>query len=375
MKKLFIISSSLLVLFLIFLLAYNIAFRKSPEAKTNSIVSGESEDEQNSSIYGKIKPVVDESVIGFFLDKKNEELFFYSSLDGKAWRTDLEGERRRNFSSEESIGLMDALWSPGGGKAIAVFSQGGWHKNFFLHEEGGTKITKLGAGTDTVAWDNLGAKIIYKYFDEDTKAQSINIANPDGSDWKKIADTRFTDVAIAPIPKTSLVSFWNKGKAQEPTELSVVGMNGGEAKIIFSGKTGVDYEWSPNGERAIVSHLKEQGNGSMTTGLIDINGSYVELGIPTMASKMEWSLDSKHVYYALPSIPDGAVMPDDYDSGKFKSTDTFWKINTQSGEKTRLIDLAEIKGAYDAGSLTLSPSEDALYFVNKVDGKIYTLDF
>lgn len=112
----------------------------------------------------------------------------------------------------------------------------------------------------------------------------------------------------------------------------------------------------------------------MTLGLISMNGSYQELGIPTIASKCVWSQDGKTVYYALPGgIPDGSVMPNDYQENKFNTTDTFWKINVITGEKERVIEAGEIKEKYDSSNMFLSATEDAIYFVNRTDQKLYRI--
>lgn len=372
MRKLFIISSSFLVVAMIFLVAYNVAFKKESTVK---------EDVANMVADIKfpaktaIKPITDEAATGIYLDKENEKIVFYSAVNGKVWQIDFDGEKKKGVSNEELVGLENALWSPDGKKVISIFKYDDQNKNFFFYNYDDKKGAKLNGGVDAISWDNSGNKIIYKYFNADSGEKSINVSNPDGTGWKKIADTDFRDVFVAPIPQTSLISFWNKGKVQEETNLSTVGINGGEVKKIFSGKTGADYKWSANGAKAIVSYVKDASKGIMTTGLININGAYTELGIPTLVSKMEWSLDNKHIYYALPAIPAGATMPDDYKAGKFKSTDTFWKINTETGEKERLIDLENINGAYDASQMFLAPSENTLFFVNRNDGLLYKLSF
>ena len=109
-------------------------------------------------------------------------------------------------------------------------------------------------------------------------------------------------------------------------------------------------------------------------GMITINGEYYELGIPTIVSKCVWSSDNKEVYYALPGgIPEKSVMPNDYQEGKFTTEDTFWKVEVSSGKKERIVNTEEIKEKYDSSNLFLSPTRSALYFVNKIDGKLYRI--
>ena len=66
-------------------------------------------------------------------------------------------------------------------------------------------------------------------------------------------------------------------------------------------------------------------------------------------------------------------MPDDYQNNKFNTSDTFWKMDIATGEKERIIEAVDIKEKYDSSSLFLSATEDALYFINKRDHKLYRI--
>lgn len=366
MKNFFIVSASLLLISAIFLLAYNIAFKKSEIEKSGS--ENKKERVFSELKKGKIYSVTEEKVVGkAFLDRKNEKISYYSAESGDVFEIDLDGRNKRSFSVQEATGLREVEWSLGGDKALLNMTYGYRYFDFTTK-----KNIQLKSGVDTVAWNNDGTRIFYKYFEQGENQRSINVSDPDGGNWKKLSDIGFRDVMIAPVPQTSMVSFWNKGRAGQNSEFFMVGAEGGEAKKIFSGKNGADFKWSPNGKKAFVSHLKEQGG--LTTALIDTEGFYEELGIPTISSKIVWSLDSRYIFYALPSYASDALMPDDYKSGKIKTTDTFWKINTENGEKTRLIKLEDIGGEYDADELFLSPSENLMFFTNRKDGKIYRLE-
>ncbi|KKU55838.1 MAG: hypothetical protein UY41_C0005G0017 [Candidatus Moranbacteria bacterium GW2011_GWE1_49_15] len=369
MKKLFIVSASLLVLASLFLLAYNIAFKKertengsAPEKKAANFSSSE----KKKGIYA----VSEESAMGIFLDSGNEKIKYYSAENGNVFEVDLDGKNKRIISEDAIVGLEDIKWSPTGDRVISKIGE-----KYFYYDYKSKKGTGLKSGLDTIAWDNTGTKIFYKFFEAASGERSINISNPDGSDWRKLASTGHRDVEIAPVPQTSEVSFWNSGRQGEETSLEAVSVNGGEVRKLMSAKKGADYKWSPNGSRAIVGFVKDGSTSGITTGIINTRGEYVELGIPTLASKMVWSLDNKHVYYALPSIPQNSTMPDDYKSEKITTADTFWKVNVETGESKRLVELNEITGEYDATNLFLSPSEIALFFLNRLDGKIYRLDF
>jgi len=227
----------------------------------------------------------------------------------------------------------------------------------------------------------MGDKIIYKYYDGKTKKWTLNIADSDASNWKELTGLEYQNMRIIQIPHSSLISFWNAANSFEETNFSIVSMMGGEKKTIFSKKFGADYLWSPNGERVLVSSVENKGGSRLNLAVMNSHGGeYSNLGTPTMASKCVWSGDNTTAYCAFPgNIPESAVMPNDYQEGKIQTKDTFWKINTAAGgKKERVVeieDLNAIQISFDAKNLFLSSDEEALFFVNSYDGRLYRINF
>jgi len=376
MKKVFIISLVLLVVVLFFLGIYNFAFKKStpivaqPATQENPTDVKKITDQETPE---KISVISSQPVLGPFFDKKSGTISYYSAKDGTVWTVNADGSGEKQIVSKTLDGLKNVLWSPDHSKVLTTFEKNG-QQSFYQYDYNTNKGTQLKNGLDTVAWDNTGAKIFYKYYDSTTQKRSINIADPDGSGWQKIADTEFKNVSISPVPSTSNVSFWNFPNADEETQLTIVGAVGGEPNVILKGKFGADYLWSPDGTQALVSSLASNDSKMTTLGLVTVNGQYHDLAIPTIVSKCVWSNDGKSIYYALPgAIPDNARMPNDYQDNKFMTDDTFWKIDITTGEKSRLINASEINGKYDSSDLFLSATESDLYFINRSDQKLYKI--
>jgi hypothetical protein len=372
MKKLFIISAVLLVVVLVFLGIYNIAFK--PKAITVEEIKNQTPAETKNSAE-KISAVSDVPVMGVYLDKANEKLRYYSKKNGTVWESELDGTNKQVIESVELSGLKSVQWTANGQATISEFFKDGNH-SYYQYNHDKAVGSSLDEGVDYAVWSNTGNNIIYKYYDRKAKKRSLNLADPDGKNWKKLADLDFLKVSISSIPQTSLISFWNYPSANEETKLSKVGIIGGDSAVFFSGRYGADFLWSPDGTKALVSSLAYKGGSRMTTGLLNMQGEYQDLNIPTLANKATWSADGKSIYYALPvEIPQNAVMPDDYQSEKINTKDTFWKVNVETGKKDRLIEPEEINADYDATNLILANDEGSLYFVNRRDGLLYRLKF
>lgn len=376
MKKVFIISGILLGVTLFILVAYNFAFKKSidnsqtkPKEQTTMptqpIVEKKNE---------KITLVSNEPVLGGVADKKTEKILYYSALNGSIWQMDSDGTNTEQITSSKLTGLVNVAWSPDKTKVLTTFSKDG-KLTFFSYDNLKKAGVQLKDGLDNTVWDSFGAKIFYKYYDSTNKKRSLNIANPDGSNWLTLVDNLpYRDLSIAVVPLTSMVSFWNFPNVAEESSLQIVSTAGGEAKSVLNGKLGADYQWSPDGKQALVSSLISKENRVITLGLVDLLGDYRDLGIPTLVSKCSWSVDNKTIFCALPGgIPAGSNMPNDYQEKKFTTQDTFWKINITTGNKERVVELADIKESYDASNLFLSPTENSLFFTNRRDGKLYRI--
>lgn len=375
MKKIFIISLVLLALTLFFLGIYNFAFKKEkPIQADKNIVEKEILPAQSIPVsMQKITPVSNQGVIGSAYDKKNKSLLYYSYQDGTTWKSDMDGKNLQSVSKTKLSGLKNVSWSPDRTKVLTTLNSE-QSDSFYMYDTVSDKAVKLKEGLDTVVWDNMSSKIFYKYYDKETNERTLNVANPDGSEWQKLTDLSFRNVSIAQIPMTSVISFWNFPNSNEETLLQTINISGGQPKTIFTGKYGADYLWSPDGAIALVSHVDKE-IGTLMLGTVDLEGTYFDLGIPTLASKCVWSKNGKTVYYALAgSLPEDALVPEDYLNGKINSKDTFWKLDLTTGKKERIIEPEEINAQFDASNLFVSSEEDYLYFENRLDKKLYRIE-
>lgn len=375
LKKVFIFSSLGLALLLFFGGIYLLLFKPAPK-KTNPPAASESPlpAEKKSVAAEKMAPLSDEPVLAPTLNEDGSALKYYSRKDQGFYELSFDGQIRTLILKKELPATTDILWSPGKNQALLKISAGSLGPQTIFFDFATQKETRLSEKLGNPVWQN-SQKIIYRYFDPAKKELTLNLANPDGTHWKKLADLDFSQVFSASLPQSGSISFWKAPDAYEESTLYSVSPLSTEKKIIFQGKFGANFLWNSQGSLALVSHTTEKAGKKMQLALINNNGGeYKNLEIPTLISKCAWSKDGQTVYYALPgSIPENAILPNDYYSQKFFTADTFWKVNVLTGEKTRLIDLNKISAQVDAKNLFLSPDEGLLFFVNRVDGKLYRI--
>ncbi len=377
MKKLFAISLGLFLVTLLFLGVYNFAFKNNPSNPVADETKQKEAKEKADKAFSEnlstkpLERVTDTKASGAtalggnFIAFFNEKSLKKASLGGGA--------------EEEIVGnlpgtLVRATWSPDKSAVLALLStEGGsrWH----LIRLGDRSVTLLKAGLASPSWSNIGERIFYFYTDPGNGQTGLNSAKPDGSEWKGIAKSPINNPYIATVPSGISVSFWNRPNAFEETALYTVAMTGGTPKKIFDKKFGGNYLWSPDGTKLLVSSVNEKGGSDARLGIANQQGGeYHTLQAPTLISKAAWSKDSKTIYYALPtSMPQDAVLPNDYFDKPIHTRDSFWKMDTETGRSERVIASEDIPGDHDSIDLFLDPEEAFLFFTDRNDGKLYRI--
>lgn len=380
-KNIFIISSILLFLVLVFYGIYNFTFddlgklKKSETEKTNQEKTEKNlKDAENN----KIVAITDEPVIGAALSSDGERIRFYNKDSGNVVDVSFDGSIRNTIFENDLKDLLDVVWSPDRKFVISSFGDN-LEKKFYLYSYITRKSVELKQGIEHVIWNNQGDKIIYKYFNENSKERSINISRPNGKEWRKLVDLndKFRKVSFAHVPQTLFVSYWNYPDSFSETSLNKISLleeRDNSSQELLRGRFGANYLWSPNGRKLLVSSV-EKGSNKLKLEIGDVDsGDYRDLMAPTLTDKCIWLKDNKSVLCAMPSkIPDGSVMPNDYQDKKIFTKDTFWKIDTENGKKERIVELENLEEEYDASKLILSPKENLLFFTNRLDDKIYMI--
>lgn len=376
MKKLFIIFVILFALSLIFLGVYYLGFNDSSNHNSSDEVSifNKITSDDNDIPNQMITQITEGKIIAPALTTGGGRIRYVNAENGSIEEIDLSGTNKKILFENNFTGIRHVAWSTDRQKLLM---QSATNKAYHVFDiEDGTK-EPFKNNVDNAVWTTSGNRVLYKYFEEKSKERSLNIANADGSDWKKIAPLEIRNASFTQIPRSASVLYWNTGSAHAKSDLRSIGIVGiSESKKIGMEPFGADYLPSPNGEYILLSALTEEAGDKMRLSLMNQNGGELRaLDIPTFLSKAIWSKDSSTIFYALSNIaPDGTLLPDDYQNEKFMTRDSFWKVDVQSGQKERLIPLNTISQEYDAINLFLSPIEDTLFFVNRYDDQLYRLD-
>jgi len=153
-------------------------------------------------------------------------------------------------------------------------------------------------------------------------------------------------------------------------------LEGGKPAYFIGDYYGLNILYSPEGNKAIISYTVYRAGTKTELALIE-EGKYgtKELEMSTIIEKCVWSKDNIYLFCAVPApLRDEIVMPDDWYAERVSTRDTFLKINTATSQKTKLAGAEEFSVSYDATGLFLSEEENELFFTNRRDGRLYSID-
>lgn len=189
----------------------------------------------------------------------------------------------------------------------------------------------------------------------------------------KVADTPLTQVIID-WPEANTVTVATKASAAASGYFYSIDIRNGVMKKIAGSIRGLTGKLSKDATKLIYS----SGNlNTIRTFLVNVkDSSSEEVIFRTLADKCIWSaLRKSEVYCAVPSeIPD-AIYPDDWYSGKVSFIDQIWHLDAATGEVHLLANLLDLSDKLmDATDLALDPNENYLYFINKRDLTLWSLD-
>lgn len=376
-KKIFFISLFLFILFLIIWIAYSFSFKKDVSNPTvpNAPATEELDQalEEVAPASTKIENPLSEEV-GGIVTGPNGDMYYYSFSDEQLKKSNFEGKDKQVLLSNLPGSVERLVWSPGRDQVLIGLRQGGTLR--FHHLELSTKtLTPLKPAISRVAWSQNGEKIYYQYTNTNGE-RTLDTANPNGSDFSTILTLGTIDHFIGAIPQSGRVAFWTRPTGLETSILESTEKDGSDRKTLLTNRYGADYLWSPNGKYILFSSLRARATSDISLALMNENGGEIrDLGIPTLVSKATWSKDSKTIYYALPGgLSTESVLPNDYYQKPLYSDDTFWKIDIETGQKTRLVELTEGSPLLDSSDLFLSNREDYLFFTDRKSKKLYRIE-
>lgn len=187
-------------------------------------------------------------------------------------------------------------------------------------------------------------------------------------------------VSVFNSPFTEWISQWAGNDKIFLTTKASYGVDGSIFSLDTTNKTITKILGGSSGFTTLVNNNATSilYNESVLTGpklrLFDTTKhSSKELNAYGLPEKCVWSSDNINVYCAIPNTIFGNQYPDAWYQGLVSFDDYFVKINTKTGDKATIANSAN-EVAVDGTHLFLDDKETTLFFTNKKDSTLWSLD-
>lgn len=195
---------------------------------------------------------------------------------------------------------------------------------------------------------------------------------------KPFKDTKKTQVWSSSL--TEWLSQWvtdqkvyltTKASASVDGSLFSLNIANGVLTKVFGGVKGLTTLANKDGSLVLYS---SSISGGSRLGIFNTkNHTAIEISLYSLPEKCVWSSDAIHVYCAVPSDMGSREYPDSWYQGLVSFNDHFVRIDTSTGSTNTIADSLSATPV-DATHLFLDDKEGQIFFTNKKDSTLWSLD-
>lgn len=196
----------------------------------------------------------------------------------------------------------------------------------------------------------------------------------DGSGAAQIFTTPITQVNVD-WPSDNVIAITTKGAADERGYLYFVDPKTGVWKKIVGPLPGLSAKVSTDAKKVFLSVAGNSNN--IISSIYDVaQKKGTDAVVRTLADKCIWGNFYKEmVYCGVPSQPVSGTYPDDWYKGTVSFIDKIWQENSTTGEIKLISSIVDTSDrVIDAFSLGLDSKDNFLFFMNKNDLSLWSLD-
>lgn len=200
------------------------------------------------------------------------------------------------------------------------------------------------------------------------------VSSFDGKGMTKLFSTPLTQVNVD-WPAPDAITLTTKGSATASGFMYFVSPKTGTWKKVVGPKMGLSAKANHDGKH--VAYSAVTSDGSIETNILNIStGKVTDAFVKTLIDKCAWGNFYKDLLYcAAPTQEPDGVLPDDWYLGKTSTIDKIWQVSASTGELKALPSLLDqADRAIDAFNLGLDNRDNYLFFMNKTDLSLWSLD-
>ncbi|TSC95815.1 MAG: Uncharacterized protein Athens101426_586 [Parcubacteria group bacterium Athens1014_26] len=319
-----------------------------------------------TDLSSKLKMVFDDKIFDYWINSKTNTIYYLGDSGQISKISASDTSQKGEIVNSQNINQLNKVMpSPDGAMAVAEFN---YPKlpTFSIFDTATNAWQPLPPNIIAVAWspdskklaylenkDNTGRIAIYDIASKKTQ-EVIKMTQKDlGLSWVKNDEMLFYETPSANIA-TSLYSLNTTNKTIKP---------------LIKDEYGLTVNWSLDGKFGIKLINTNRVPSSV---LIDASGNELASLSSLLLPPKCQILERAKIYCGIPkTIPGGIALPDDYYKNAVYFQDELYLIDLASGKASVIFNNRD-NVLIDASRLTVNNSQ--LLFINRYDGKLYSLD-
>lgn len=372
-KKILKITAVVLGVVFIGLAIYYLFFKKGASAPTTAV---------NENILGqetispetknRLVPITDESVLSAAIGGETgtttsaTNIINYVAWDGTINQIDFSGGSKNKIGAAAVERIGEVTASKNGGLFALKYSSSSGSNKYLVYDVQNKNLKSLPENTVALTLSPDGQKIAAAA--TGAGGTKITLTGIDGSKPIDLAITKIPDLILNWYSDNS-IALKTKPSGLAYGLLYSLDLKTKKTSRILGNAYGLTSSFSPSGKKVLISQTESSGfNPSLSVINLD-KKNQAAINQLTLPEKCSWAQDDRTVFCSIIKTEDDYIMPDDYYKRKVKSNgEDIIKINLDTGQVQKIID-----GVFDASNLFLAPDETYLFFINKIDGRLYRL--
>ncbi|MES2216112.1 MAG: hypothetical protein V4481_02340 [Patescibacteria group bacterium] len=234
------------------------------------------------------------------------------------------------------------------------------------------KGKNLPSNTLTYAVSPKGDKLVL-LLDEGSEAVGYT-STFSGQSLTRLFSTPLKQVTIE-WPEESFMTLTTKPSYSQDGFLYFISSKTGTMKKVLGPLAGLSTKVSRDGRFVLESYVEGTSHELHTSIYTVAKNASAVTGFVTLADKCVWGNFYKDVLYCgVPTQPPTGLYPDDWYIGSMSFKDKIWQANATTGELKLVSALSGQNRSIDAYDLGLDRNDNYLFFINKDDLTLWSLD-
>lgn len=312
------------------------------------------------------------AVVGTMFNEKTQKVQYFEKSTGHFFDIDPIGTNKNQRTITTIPKIFEASWSKDGDKAILKYfneineNSPEAARTFLAYSLSAT--TTSGAFLPSTTFGAVASPFEDKVFYLLGTSQATGIiASFENKNPKEIFSSPFTEFLIT-WPQKDAIVFLTKPTSITDGYLYKLNPQTAVFTKVMKEVRGLTVLYPTVGNKIIYSQSEGK---TFSAKIYDLTTKEsLPLNPTTLPEKCVFGLLNTEVLYCgVPQNAPAANYPDDWYSGTIAFSDSLWKIDLKNGSTTELLKNSE----FDAVNLFLSKTENYLFFQNKKDGTLWSL--